>query len=639
MATTGSARRPTLDDIPASPRRAAPRYRLHQQAKPHYAMAGLTLAGATVHAISTATGEPATVAAAVALIVVVATVASRKLRRRWRAFLAAAGWLAWVAASGLDWTTFAAMATTGYLLALRHWRQHRIPNPPLVEPEPEPEPTQSNTPPQLWEEHVASSGGPLPGSYLTGRQEISTGERYQLHLVPARQTLGGALGKLTELKGGLFLRPGQDLVIEEDPETHVSTVRLTIVQRPTVTLSDQPWPGPTFDSVTGMIDLGPYVDGELTASWSLVAPNRLRGGYLAGSTGSGKSRLLEAIALGAAAADCAVWFADPQGGASSPFLMRHADWSARGHDGVLKMLQHARKIKELRQVENDYHEWEGWRPEQGRRGLVIIVDECHSPMAVAKILALADEMAREGGKVGVALVFASQVLTLDAFGNLDSLRSSICAGNVVLMRINSSNVKGIIPGIHVDPGTFPQIPGYGWLIDSTGTRRSAPFRGYYLDNPARDRAGREVAWPELDQRSASAAGYEYISRREKAVVDKAAQKELLERLARGEQVIYESSPSRPDPRPRMALETPAAAPDFPAPEAAADSLAEPGRRTAVEATWELIASGVTGPGEIQTRTGYSETAVRNALRELADAGRAHNPRHGVWEPIRQEAPA
>jgi hypothetical protein len=32
----------------------------------------------------------------------------------------------------------------------------------------------------------------------------------------------------------------------------------------------------------------------------------------------------------------------------------------------------------------------------------------------------------------------------------------------------------------------------------------------------------------------------------------------------------------------------------------------------VEATWELIASGVTGPGEIQTRTGYSETASPDA---------------------------
>lgn len=64
-----------------------------------------------------------------------------------------------------------------------------------------------------------------------------------------------------------------------------------------------------------------------------------------------------------------------------------------------------------------------------------------------------------------------------------------------------------------------------------------------------------------------------------------------------------------------------------------------GRPTAVRVVWDLVAAGVSAPGDLQAQSGYSETAVRNALRELADAGRVHNPRHGVWEPVRQEAAA
>ena len=64
--------------------------------------------------------------------------------------------------------------------------------------------------------------------------------------------------------------------------------------------------------------------------------------------------------------------------------------------------------------------------------------------------------------------------------------------------------------------------------------------------------------------------------------------------------------------------------------ATATAVAAP---TAVEAVAELLAAGVTAPGEMQARSGYGETAVRQALRELAQQGRARRVRHGVWQPI------
>src|SRR5690606_16802249 len=296
-----------------------------------------------------------------------------------------------------------------------------------------------------------------PGSYLSGAEPIPTGVRYLLHLVPGRQTLGAAQNALPKLRTGLRLRRDQDLTLEPHPDTDESIIRLTIVRQSRVLQVAQPWPGPAYDPQTGNIVLGPYVDGDGRAQWLLAADNRLYGGFVVGSTGSGKSRLLEALALGAAGgAGAVVWFADPQGGASSPFLAGHADWVARDPEGIAAMLGAARKLKRLRQVENAYHEWEGWTPSQPRRGLLLIIDESHGPMADEKMRAAATELAREGGKVGIALVLASQVPTLDAFGSSEALRSNVCAGNCVVLRIKSKQAKSVLPGVDVDPSGFPR---------------------------------------------------------------------------------------------------------------------------------------------------------------------------------------
>src|SRR5690606_5161624 len=109
---------------------------------------------------------------------------------------------------------------------------------------------------------------------------------------------------------GLRLRRGMDLVIEPHPEADEATVQLTIVQRSPVLTTAQPWPGGTYQPSTGMIAIGPYVDGEGLAHWRLHTPDSLWGGFIAGSIGSGKSRTMEAIALGLAEAGCVVWYAD-----------------------------------------------------------------------------------------------------------------------------------------------------------------------------------------------------------------------------------------------------------------------------------------------------------------------------------------
>lgn len=622
------------------------RYRLSKQTRPHYLLAGLAAGGATLGQLAAVT-DPATVAGTV-LAAGAAGTGARWLARRGKpgrpgsvrqlaAGLAATCWCGWVAAAGgIDWTATAVLAVGGYAAALGWWRRHRLPDPPetlppvVVEDDP-------NDPALLWAEHIGGkSGDALPGSSLSGAEPIPTGVRYLLHLVPGRQTLAAAQNALPKLRTGLRLRRDQDLILEPHPDTDESIIRLTIVRQSRVLQVAQPWPGPAYNPSTGNIVLGPYVDGEGSAEWLLASDNRLYGGFVVGSTGSGKSRLLEALALGAAGgAGTVVWFGDPQGGASSPFLAGHADWVARDPKGIAAMLEAARKLKRLRQVENAYHEWEGWTPSQPRRGLLLVIDESHGPMADEKMRAAATELAREGGKVGIALVLASQVPTLDAFGGSEALRSNVCAGNVVLMRIKSKQAKSVLPGVDVDPSGFPRVPGYGFLVDDTGTRRSAPFRGFYLDDQTRDHAAAQVAWPELDTMGTKAVGGGYQHRREREQSDKEALGAALAALARGEDVpaltaarpvLIAAAGPKVHPFPTWPPASATSSEQATAPEAGDGA----GPRTAVEAVHELLAAGITSPKELRERSQYSEKSVENALQKLAERGQAQRVKHGVW---------
>lgn len=604
-------------------------HRLRAQAVPHAVISGMAAGGTLAGALAGTTGSPGALGLAVAGLG--AAGATAWVRRRGGGLrglavgVAGACWCGWVTAAGMSWDALATLAVGGYTAALPWWRRHRLSDPPETAPPPAPvQDPDATSPPRLWAQHIACSGGPLPGTRLSGERRMRSGVRYALHLVPGRQTLARALAAVPELRTGLRLRPGQDLVLEPHPDADEATVQLTIVQRSPVLTQATPWPGGTYDAETGTIAIGPYVDGEGVACWRLHTPDSLWGGFIAGSIGSGKSRTMEAIALGLAEAGAAVWYADGQDGSSSPFLAERADWFTYG-TGILEMLQAAQRVKRLRQVENRMRRWAGWRPDQTRPGLVIIIDECHVPMADPQCQTIAAELAREGRKVGISLIMASQVATLDAFGGgpgADALRSSVCAGNMLIMRSLTRTTRHVLPGVDVDPTTFPDCPGYGYLIDYTRQRRSAPARSYFLADDAMEAAAEAVQWSELEQAAAGAAGKVYARRREAADTE-AELAELFAALAGGQA----PAAIRPAPAPQEALPS---VPRFPA---VPVLRLVPAGRTAVDVVADLLAQGVSSTGDIRRRAGYGETAVREALATLAAQGRARRVRHGVWEPV------
>ncbi|MGH8878482.1 MAG: hypothetical protein ACRD0P_14250, partial [Stackebrandtia sp.] len=631
-----------------------------KQLKPWGMMGGLFAAAVAAQVAVAATGAASVIAAMISAAALVAAIigASRRRGRRgavhWVATLAAAGgWLAWTTLAGLTFASVLAMVAGGCLLSLRHWRQHRIPVPgertPTVEPVEEDE---NFGPTMLWAQYIGSNNGALPGSYLSNETDTPTGVRYDLHLVPGTQSIETARGVLPRLRTGLHVTPGQDLIMEAHPTLSEAVVQLTLVRRSPLLDPEKSvaWPGPTYNRETGDLDLGPYVDGDGMARWKLISDNRLYGGFLSGATGSGKSLMMASLALAAAGEGGVIWYIDPQRGASYPWLADRADWTARSEAEALVMLQAARRVKELRQDYLALHGGEGYQSSSDKPELLIVIDECHRVFRDERAQGLADEIAREGGKCGAAIVAASQVATLDVFGpqkGQDSLRSSLAATNIVVLRTKSANTARVLPGVDVDPTKFPRIPGYAYLVDDTGKRRNAPFRGYYLTNQARDEWESQITWRSLDPASAQAAGPDYVRRQEKAQQALAAIAARIAAAEEGRAIPSTPSSSRPQPNP------PAVAAGAPIPtnpfnggavlqfpsvrdtvkwDTQPDAVGTPARNTttARDVVFGLICRGFNETGELITRSGYSPTQVRRTLDALVDDKAIVRDRHGVW---------
>lgn len=628
---------------PEQPRPVEPTYGyLRKQRAPHVTMGLLALAASASRAAGHLTGaesETALATAGAAFVVAVvfsATVYKRLPTRKEKAWAiaiagAAATWLSVVAANGMSWDAAGLLVALGTALSLFWWRSHRIPNGPDATPI---EADEEAGYAALWAAHCGgNSHGPMKGTWLTSREAIKAGERYVLQLVPGRQSLQNALAALPVLRSGLRLRPGQDLIIERHPVLDESCLSLTIVTRSPV---NKPiaWPGPsTYNPRTGTLALGPFVDGEGIARWKVCTDNSLWGGFLCGGIGSGKSRMFEALAMALAAHGFVVWFADKQKGASSPLLAKYADDAARDVPAIDRMLDRALLVMMLREAENTLYELDGFTHSEQRPGLFIFIDESHAPFADPRIQAKALTVAREGRKLGVAIIAASQAGTIDAFGlgpSADTLRGALIAGNLVVLRCNSNNPKNIF-GLDFDPKKFPVLPGYAYLVDTSedGTGRSAPLRGFDPgDKEIRQGWAERITWRGLDEGAGNAAGLDYRNRRDRAQADMAA---LAQRVAMLRAGII--PPTAPTPATAPSAATAAAAPMTAAAAAVAQMVGPRVSNIIKFPTWEESAAkaAAKAAGDEQPQTGghpkdarltRSHLTVLNTVR----AGRDTNAR-------------
>ncbi len=411
---------------------------------------------------------------------------------------AATAWLAGVhLASPTTWEGAWWCLAAGMLMlvacASRFWRHHR-PEPALETPvEAAEEETGPPAPPgehptaRRWRTKVGNATGCLPGSRLVDIVTEPFGIAATLAL-SHKHDGETARSVVRQIASGMGM-PKSNLVIEDpepteenpNPDPTRPTIRLVTASAVTTPVMLEA-PTGYWDGSDYRIPLGPYTDGDGWAEFTLYTENSMWGGFLAGATGTGKSNLVDILAVGAWNTGCTkVMFLDPKNGGSSPRIKERADWfvgnDAQEWDYVLDALI---ELIEARGAENaEELGTSGFTPTRERPGLLVIVEESHNIVTKNNAARWA-RVAREGRAAGVAAVMASQIYGLESFGGNDAVRDNITAGNTIALRVGA-NQSSMIKDVPLQPWRLPKMRGMA-MVDAG---RSVVFRAAHA--PAADK--------------------------------------------------------------------------------------------------------------------------------------------------------
>jgi hypothetical protein len=274
---------------------------------------------------------------------------------------------------------------------------------------------------------AAAQAAGLTGAALREVRPILFGWTALLELRPG-QTLDDAVRQQGALESALDAPPGA-VRLEQDPIRR-RRVRLRVLERDPHAQAI-PYAGPTAGSIRRPITLGLSELGEPTAP--------LLAGYhalLVGTTGSGKSMLLNVTAAElVAAADAVVWGIDFTGGAEL------GPWQRAGCLGRVattpeqaeQLLLAAVAVLEARLEELARRGIRTWPTGPGAPELKLIIDEHAEVVRTCSQAALQaiDSIAERGRKVAITLVVASLRASMDVLGS-DTLRAMlkvrICLG-------------------------------------------------------------------------------------------------------------------------------------------------------------------------------------------------------------------
>lgn len=611
-------------------------HRNRRQLYPWLVMLATACSGILAAFLGWASGEHAVVgwsATGLSAIGVVALLVAFVVKRPhpyWGSWLVAcatcaASWVSVTAFHGLDYPRLVGLYAATCLLGLRWWRHVRHPYPTG--------PRNTLRAPvggarlmADWAANAGCPGGPAAGARLTNVTPYRHGFTGEVHLVRGKQSLADIQSALPRLSTALDVAQ-EHLIVEPHPDGPPSRLRIQIVTDSPVSRAvyfDQP----VYRD--GRILLGPYADGLGQATFVLYSDDSMESGYVLGSKGSGKSRVLETVALTAiASTPTVVFYLDGQNGASSPLLWEHALWHA-GPDDAREMLRSLLSIKDYRQLYNRKHKLTGFTPSPELPGVLVIVDECHKVFTDQTSARWAD-LAREGRKLGIGILAASQVTTLDAFGggqHADALRSSLVSSNGIALRTASKVQSAVFPGLSVDLMALPKLPGYGYTVDDGDDQhRTAPFRNRWLigDKQAADRQlpdgvhtaeawfAHDAANQQLDDRSAHAAGRAFADRYATAAREQAELDALFAAVTEGEPAAHSATPSSVVvPFPQL--------PELPSFEPARPQCLPDGLTDAQRRVWDAVNRGLAGTAEVAADLGISDRRVRILVAELEGAG-------------------
>ena len=642
--------------------------RLRAQIGPHAAVGATIGTGLALDAIVAAgamTPVSAAMMAAAASAATVGAVVARARRRgsQWarRLLLGGAGAGLWLTAApyGVGVGDAAVLVAAEYALAARWWQAHRpgyypgdgdvgtdgvdIDDTASVEVDEAPAPL---TPVEQiiadWEEYIACPGGPLQNSRLIAPEEHEHGFAFTLQLWRGRHTKDTALAALDKIAGGLGCSVDRVIVEQHPAVKSTATCRLQVITRSPID-GDVVFDGPRRRG--GLLELGPYADGSGEAVYRLYTPGSMWSGVIIGGTGIGKSRVVENIVISAlSGGDTEFWYLDPGRGASSPALSDAADWFVT-MDQLDEVLDTAIAQLEARTEENAAEGWTGFTPSPQRPGLLIGVEECHNPFADSARAAKWARIAREGRKVGIALLCVSQYPGLITFGGNEALRSSVMEGNALVLHSTSNQVGGLMAGLQVDPKTLPKIRGYAYVQGSEeGGLRTAPFRNRNTEPDGGPGAAHWLAQqprPGLDTLMVTAtlaAGTAYRDRHTSTDTGRAGARTRVEALRNGhlpedmlrgepDQAVAPLASVVEFPEFRIIEDAPETAPAAPSAAPRTEGLTP-----SQQAVLDAITAGIDRPKLLAEHVGVQLRQVHNILSALVEKGLiSRAPEHGRYQ--------
>lgn len=388
---------------------------------------------------------------------------------------------------------------------------------------------------ETFNERCTAKGAPVPDGELRHYDDTSTGSVFRLQLDADAGVLADSLdsrkGKISLLLG---IMSGQISFTPDKADPAVVWMRVTstapdnVYTGPRILRNGQPCQSRSEIGPNDDVDIviGPFQDGEGEQTFRVIKGGSVQGGFLLGDKGSGKSMLMEQLAIGLRWLGIFILYFDGQGGSSSPTLKATADWPetdvAEGPDRVFRAIK---KMLHMRQGElagDDEHDGK-YVYDPARPPVIVFVDECHvlfnrtNPITgntYGVDLGEADRMWR---KAGMSLIGASQDCDLNTFGGngSDVLRSGMLGGNLLVMHYMSKAHTGLLPGNAIPPGGVPDDGGYGQA--PLGARPQVVWRAQKADNAREWLESLPAAT--LDRRTERAAGVAYANRHEQARVN------------------------------------------------------------------------------------------------------------------------
>ena len=259
-----------------------------------------------------------------------------------------------------------------------------------------------------WPEIANATG--LPGSQIMSALVDVWGWRARLRLARG-QTINDVITKIPALESGLGTFRGA-VRVYPTPDDLANRCELRVLDIDPHA-DAIPWPGPSTNTITEPIDLGPFED---------AAPCRVlflrRHVLFGGATGAGKSSGLNVL-MGnlAACRDVVIWGIDLKKGMELGPWAPCIDRLATTPDEARQLLADAVKVLEARVALLAERGHRVWQPTPDMPALVIIIDEYaelsdDAPDAIKH----ADSIARRGRAVAVNLVAATQRPTQKAMG-------------------------------------------------------------------------------------------------------------------------------------------------------------------------------------------------------------------------------